>query len=43
MTAIVIGQFVFKAMDQLGHVTGFLLYRHFTLCNPIAIKIKTGN
>ena len=32
-----------EAMDQPGHVARFLLYRHFTLCNPIFIKIKTGN
>ena len=32
-----------KAMDQPGLVTRFLLYRHFSLCNLIFIKIKTGN
>ena len=33
----------FKAMDQPGHVTRFLLYRHFSLCNPISIKNKIGD
>ena len=32
-----------KAMDQPCHVTRFLFYRHFSLCNPISIKIKIGN
>ena len=32
-----------KAMDQPGHVIRFLLYRNFSLRNPISIKIKTGN
>ena len=30
-------------MDQLGHVTRFRLYRHFSLCNPISIINKMGN
>ena len=29
-----------KAMDQIGHVTKFLLYGYFSLCNPISIKNK---
>ena len=33
----------FKAMDQPGHMTRFLHYRHFSLCNPISIKNKIGN
>ena len=35
--------FYIKAMDQPGHVTRFLLYRHFSMCNPISIKIQIGN
>ena len=34
---------VVKAMDQHGHVTRFLLYRHFNLYDPISIKIKKEN
>ena len=34
---------VVKAMDQPSHVTRFLLYRHFSLFNPISIENKIGN
>ena len=30
-------------MDQPGHLARSLHYRHFSLCNPISIKNKTGN
>ena len=33
----------FKAMDQPGHVTRFLLYRNLSLYNPISTRIKKGN
>ena len=33
----------FKAMDQTGHVTRFLLYRRLSLCNHIYIKNMVDN
>ena len=33
----------YKAIDQPGHVTRFLLYRHLSLCILISIQIKTDN
>ena len=30
-------------MDEHGHVTTFLSYRYFSLCNSISIKNKLGN
>ena len=35
--------FEVKAMDKPGHVTKFLHYRHFSLCNSISIKNEIGN
>ena len=32
-----------KAVDQPAHTIRFLLYRHFSLCNPISIKNEMGN
>ena len=33
----------FKAMDQTGHMTRFLLYQHFSLCDPISMKNRIDN